>query len=103
MQYCDIDSYGGPAYSTTGRVWCNDHNLPATHCGPDGDSVVCDKFAEHSGCNCCPKNAWRRETPADWYKTGAKAELDRIGVEDEDVLITIVRRNGEYKLGIQIL
>lgn len=32
--------------------WCSEHNLPMSHCGPDGDTRVCQEFAKKHGCSC---------------------------------------------------
>lgn len=67
MQYCEL-SEGPSGYR--GGMWCDDHNLPANHCGPDGDSPVCIVYAILEGCNDCPNGAengkhkdWLEEVP----------------------------------------
>jgi hypothetical protein len=60
MKYCELSDIPPTDYKGY-YGWCVDHNLPADHCGPDGDTPVCEKFTEEDGCNCCPENFKRRE------------------------------------------
>lgn len=55
MGWCDLDDQGPKTY-TGYYVWCTDHDMPATHCGTDGDTPVCVVHAQAAGCNCCPIN-----------------------------------------------
>ena len=55
MCWCDLDDQGPKTY-TGHHVWCTDHDMPATHCGTDGDTPVCVVHAQAAGCNCCPIN-----------------------------------------------
>jgi hypothetical protein len=51
------------------KLHCQTHDLPATHCAPNGDDLVCEKYAtEGNGCNCCPENYNRGEKNQVLYK-----------------------------------
>jgi hypothetical protein len=65
MKYCKIVE--GPRYARD-SMWCLDHNLPADHCGPDGNTPVCKIFAVTEGCNCCSENYNKGEENAKLYK-----------------------------------
>lgn len=60
MKYCElVDSTD----RSSNYAWCMDHKKFATHCGPDGDTPVCETFANSDGCNCCPENYDKSEAP----------------------------------------
>ncbi|AWN05929.1 hypothetical protein SEA_CRICKO_65 [Streptomyces phage CricKo] len=65
VEFCDLSDETPPdKENPKGLVWCLDHDLPADHCGPDGDTPVCKTFADSEGCNCCPENYNRGELNA---------------------------------------
>lgn len=49
--YCDL----GEEEVDFGKrePYCDTHDLPMSHTGPDGDTSVCDIYAKTVGCNCC--------------------------------------------------
>lgn len=53
MEPCDTTH---DILSPSGGPWCSIHSQEANHVGPDGDSMVCETYANSGGCNCCPKN-----------------------------------------------
>lgn len=53
-KYCEL--VDAPKTYKRLTPWCEDHKKFATHCGPDGDTPVCEVFANENGCNCCPEN-----------------------------------------------
>ncbi|AWN06163.1 hypothetical protein SEA_MIEK_61 [Streptomyces phage Miek] len=67
--FCELQDETPPGKENPkGLVWCMDHDLPADHCGPDGDTPVCKTFADSEGCNCCPENYRRGEFNLFMYK-----------------------------------
>jgi hypothetical protein len=77
MKFCEIDpDSSSPAEENF--VHCSTHDLPAKHCGPDGDTPVCEMFARNSGCNCCRENYGK--TYDDQYRKIARAVVS--GVKD---------------------
>lgn len=51
MDYCETEFQEGKD-----RTQCFTHGGDATHVSPDGDSVVCQKYADLLGCKCCSQN-----------------------------------------------
>lgn len=75
MKYCETDFKGD-------ELWCETHELVASHCAPNGDDLVCEKYANAEGCNCCRKN-WDRGKKNDALY---KAAWDRLSPEDQAAL-----------------
>lgn len=52
MDYCDTDFQDGKD-----RTQCNTHGGDAIHIASDGNTPVCQQYADLFGCNCCDQNS----------------------------------------------